>query len=270
MEKKRKKVFKHKKKVHIKPTIINNKINPILVKFISKALEKNYSEKYIKNGLKLRKWPNDEIELAFKQAKQNQKIEKPKEIIKPKPIEKPILKEKPKHHFRLFKKHSKQTIAKPKEIIKPKPVIKPKKLIKKEIKPRKKIKFNPKFFTLILVAILGYFASYFSREMYIYIISVFLILLNVIILLKKPKIKIIQSEPKKEPEQIIPKKIYTTEFDRFYDYILQKKNVSISQLSKTFKIPKKQVEEWAEILEVRGLVRIDYPVIGEPKVKYKT
>ena len=38
-------------------------------------------------------------------------------------------------------------------------------------------------------------------------------------------------------------------------------------MSKTFNISKKQVEDWARILEERGLIKIYYPLIGDPELR---
>jgi hypothetical protein len=60
---------------------------------------------------------------------------------------------------------------------------------------------------------------------------------------------------------------YVTDFDRFYDFIIKNENIRIPKLCARFKITKKQVEEWARILEDRGLIEVHYPLFGSPRLK---
>ena len=95
-----------------------------------------------------------------------------------------------------------------------------------------------------------------------------LIIFFVIIIIKKPKKEKKQEKKQKtlkKPELV--KTRYMTDFDRFYNYIIEKDKVTITKMSKVFKMPKPQVEEWARILEERKLIKINYPLFGEPVLK---
>ena len=120
-------------------------------------------------------------------------------------------------------------------------------------------------FLLVLVVIIGGIASYLFQNIYVYIVSGILFIYLIFLIIKRPKIK--KQDVKKIPPKIQTKKIYITEFDKFYNYIIEHKSVSINKLSRLFKIPKKQVEEWAKILEGRGLIYVHYPLIGEPNLR---
>jgi len=147
-------------------------------------------------------------------------------------------------------------------------ILKNKKIITKDHHKIDNKKSRPALGLLIIFIFLGTLASYYFKDLYAYIISGAIIILQIIYVSKKPKKKEIKKqEPIKSKKLSISKKVYVTDFDKFYDYILQKKETSISQLAKTFKINKKLAEEWAEILEEKGLIKIHYPVIGEPKLK---
>jgi len=60
---------------------------------------------------------------------------------------------------------------------------------------------------------------------------------------------------------------YVTEFDRFYDFIIKNEDVQLSKMSAKFKLTKKQVEEWARILEDGGLIKVHYPLFGSPRLR---
>ena len=79
--------------------------------------------------------------------------------------------------------------------------------------------------------------------------------------------KLTYSNQRRVSKKEQPKKIYLTEFDKFYNYIMQNDNVPLAKISRYFKMSKKQAEEWAKILEERGLVKVSYPLVGDPVLK---
>ena len=139
---------------------------------------------------------------------------------------------------------------------------------KKEQKPHKRI-----FKTLSLIvftAILFSIPFIFRNKVAFISVGIALILLLFFSAhkLKKPKIE--EKEEKKSPilnQQIKVKPTYKTDFDDFYQHILDRKKVPMGRMSKRFKISRKQTEEWANILESRGLIKINYPMFGEPELR---
>lgn len=107
----------------------------------------------------------------------------------------------------------------------------------------------------------------------------------------KPKLIIKKAEPKevvtKPPVQNIPLKStiqpikseesiskipinhIETDIDRLMKIIDEKKIIGIEELSKALKISPDRLEIWAKILEDGGLIEIEYPIIGLPKLRKK-
>lgn len=140
-----------------------------------------------------------------------------------------------------------------------------KKEIKKNDKKPKSAK-GQKIFLLILFIIIGFTVSYFFSNLYVLLAFSLLILFQIISIIKTPKaIKKEENKVTKVPDQ--PKKIYITEFDKFYNYIVENKSVSTVTIASHFRMTKKQVEDWAKILESRGLIIVHYPLIGAPILK---
>lgn len=129
-------------------------------------------------------------------------------------------------------------------------------------------------FLLVLTIILGGLASYMFRNIYVYSVSgiVFLYLLLIIVL----KFKKSNSPESKKPEAKAIQKIednvhvtYKTDFDNFYEFIKQNKKITVTQVALHFKMPKKKVEEWAQILEEHRLIKINYPLLGDQELIYE-
>lgn len=57
-----------------------------------------------------------------------------------------------------------------------------------------------------------------------------------------------------------------TDLDILYDILREKKQLSLSVISKSFNISKEIAMEWCKILEAANLVSIDYPSFSEPVV----
>lgn len=62
---------------------------------------------------------------------------------------------------------------------------------------------------------------------------------------------------------------HETDLDRLYDAVKTRGGVKLGEVSSTFKVSKKQAEDWANILEKYGLIELYYPVIGEPELRWK-
>jgi hypothetical protein len=61
-----------------------------------------------------------------------------------------------------------------------------------------------------------------------------------------------------------------TDIDKLIKIIDKKKAINIGDLSKELNISIDRVESWAKILEDHGLIEIEYPIIGLPKLRKKT
>ena len=93
----------------------------------------------------------------------------------------------------------------------------------------------------------------------------------------KPKL-IIQKIPPKSTEKTIestehisklPVDHIETDIDKLMKIIDEKNIVGLDYLSKTLKINVDRLEAWAKILEDRGLIEIEYPIIGLPRLRKK-
>jgi len=104
------------------------------------------------------------------------------------------------------------------------------------------------------------------------------------LIIKKPQPE--QIEPKKTIQKVLPKppekvtepeaatsKIpidqIETDIDKLMEIIDEKKIVGLDYLSKALKISTEKLEVWAKMLEDRGLIEIEYPIIGLPKLRKK-
>ena len=61
-------------------------------------------------------------------------------------------------------------------------------------------------------------------------------------------------------------KTYKTDIDLLYELVKNRGRAKLSFLAKTFNVDKKIIEDWAELLEEHGLLKIHYPAIGEPEL----
>ena len=58
--------------------------------------------------------------------------------------------------------------------------------------------------------------------------------------------------------------IVETDFDKLYNMLNKKKQLSLSAISAEFRIDKKKAEEWGDIFESYDIGRLEYPLFGEP------
>lgn len=57
-----------------------------------------------------------------------------------------------------------------------------------------------------------------------------------------------------------------TDFDRLIEFVEEKGSVTKFQVSKSLEMSPKRVQECCDVLEQAGLVKINYPALGVPKV----
>jgi len=86
--------------------------------------------------------------------------------------------------------------------------------------------------------------------------------------------KVLPKPPEKiaEPEEHIseiPIDHIETDIDKLMRIIDEKGIVGLEYLSKALKISVDRLENWAKMLEDRGLIEIEYPIIGLPKLRKK-
>jgi len=84
--------------------------------------------------------------------------------------------------------------------------------------------------------------------------------------LPKPPVKTTQPEI---PISKIPIDHIETDIDRLLKLITEKKTVDLGYLSKELKIDVERLEIWAKLLEDRGFIEIEYPILGLPKLRIK-
>ena len=76
---------------------------------------------------------------------------------------------------------------------------------------------------------------------------------------KKEEVKAIALEIKKH--RIV------TDFDKILSTVQQKGKITMNELNKSLGIEKKRLEECCGILEESGLIELDYPALGSPKIE---
>jgi len=88
--------------------------------------------------------------------------------------------------------------------------------------------------------------------------------------LPEKKEKEIETKEEELEERIksAPKDMIETDIDRFYK-LLTENWIPMTNLAEKLKVNIDRVENWAKILEERGLAEIDYPIIGIPRVRKK-
>ena len=59
-----------------------------------------------------------------------------------------------------------------------------------------------------------------------------------------------------------------TPLDTLYNS-LERKGLKINKIMKTFNLTKEEALGWCEILENKNLVKLDYPIFGEPILRLK-
>lgn len=69
--------------------------------------------------------------------------------------------------------------------------------------------------------------------------------------------------------QLSGEAVVKTNIDDLLDIIKEKKSINIKDLSKKLKVNPEQIEEWGRILEERGLIEMEYPAIGLPRLREK-
>ncbi len=61
----------------------------------------------------------------------------------------------------------------------------------------------------------------------------------------------------------------STPLDRLYELVMKNGKIKVSDAAKKFSVSEKQIDEWAQILESRGLIVVHYPVVGRPELRKK-
>ncbi len=64
-------------------------------------------------------------------------------------------------------------------------------------------------------------------------------------------------------------KVIQTDIDKLIEIVENKGPITILDLSKELEVEPEQIEEWAKILEERGMIEIEYHPIGPPKLRKK-
>jgi len=64
-------------------------------------------------------------------------------------------------------------------------------------------------------------------------------------------------------------KVIETDIDKLINIVERKGPITILALAKELNVEPEQIEEWANILEERGLIEIEYHAIGPPKLRKK-
>ena len=84
---------------------------------------------------------------------------------------------------------------------------------------------------------------------------------------KKSKRKISQKRIQKKELKEITR--ITTIYDKILDYIRKNKNVKGNEIKKALNIPSKIFNKCIAVLEDAGLIEIEYPPVGDIKLKLK-
>ena len=169
-----------------------------------------------------------------------------------------------------------------KKIVPPSEIKKP----EEKQKPKKK-KYNLGtiillFFSLAAFGLIYWLYSKSTFNIYnVYTYSTIVAILTVILL---PIIRKSGKKEKKKEEGIPEKKVemedlrkevakkqedYETDFDKLHKLVEKYGRIKIADVAETFKITKKEAEEWATILEQHNLASIYYPALGGPEIVRK-
>jgi len=65
------------------------------------------------------------------------------------------------------------------------------------------------------------------------------------------------------------KKGYTTDLDRLYEMLKNRKRIEFRVIAKVFDVNPDLVKEWSETLEIGGLASVEYPRIGDAELVLK-
>lgn len=68
------------------------------------------------------------------------------------------------------------------------------------------------------------------------------------------------------PDEKMKKLLIETPVDRLVILAKQKRGITVSEAAKLLGAGERQVEEWTRILEERGLLKLEFPVVGPPKI----
>ncbi|MGC9309339.1 MAG: hypothetical protein ACP5D2_01435 [Candidatus Nanoarchaeia archaeon] len=107
----------------------------------------------------------------------------------------------------------------------------------------------------------------FIQKAILIIQAVIFIGLIVFIAIRHKTKKSIKPIPKQELDKA--KKENTTDIDALYQLLLERKEISLPIIAKSFNIKKDLAREWGKILESSDLAILDYPTFGEPSLKLK-
>jgi hypothetical protein len=71
---------------------------------------------------------------------------------------------------------------------------------------------------------------------------------------------------KKQHEKEVPSYVIETELDKLYNLVSRVGSVSLGEASSQLNIPLKRVEQWAHLMEKEGLLSLEYPAVGQPRI----
>ena len=93
-------------------------------------------------------------------------------------------------------------------------------------------------------------------------------LLFLLIILSSIKSKLAQLTQKNTHIELIKKISKSdTEIDTLYKLLQKNKKINLTKAAEIFKVDKKIIEEWGEILENNHLAIVDYPRFGEVEIR---
>lgn len=141
------------------------------------------------------------------------------------------------------------------------------KYIEQENKIKEGNKKRAKLIIFIIIVTVGSVMCYLFPNIFVYSSATLVVLYSALLTFYKKKVKKPVEENSKKKLKPIDMSSYKTEFDKFYEYIKINRKVDVAKLAKKFKIPKKQAESWAEILEQHKLIKIYYPLFGDQQLE---
>jgi DNA-binding transcriptional ArsR family regulator len=63
--------------------------------------------------------------------------------------------------------------------------------------------------------------------------------------------------------------IIETSIDELIEVLRKKEKMTISEAANSLKVTQKQLEQWIDVLEEKGIIELKYPIIGEPQIILK-
>ncbi|RME54836.1 hypothetical protein D6777_02470, partial [Candidatus Woesearchaeota archaeon] len=172
-------------------------------------------------------------------------------------------------HLAAFVVYKRLKAKKTKKVSKP---IKKTKKVNPNFMEKLKLNKNTFYFVAFLAIVIALFYL-FVLEKWVWFFSLLavLVVLQTMLFLNRKKIvhKVSKKVVVKKTKKKTTSKKIETDFDKLYNMIQEKGEVTLKDVQKEFNISAEKAEEWARLLENYNLIEIVVPAFGDVKLKVK-